>query len=479
MSDCRCKQPCSPCSNNCPDDKITVITSTIDSWDIASVSILAPEDCNTNCCWKSCSDNCWINIQSTNDCLVVDTSECGVIKLTAECPKPTYVKAGDNVTVRDVVPPDDCYIDWWDCWVDGWWEVSALDEKVKACSGDTTPGYLNQKLQEWYWINIDEVGCDGDTNSKLRISIDESALPVCPSIPDIEIIDNSNLINATANGHRITITDADMKAYYAKLVLKENHIISFPTGTLDAWVEKYLWALTPVEWMPTRESWWQLEARNSLRKNLEFFQGTDDDPWYWWIRITKKWLYQVGFSWSAEFSYWVHAFRVQLYKIPQGNFNKRNTIVESRYSWPLGYEPRQPVMWWAWNIRYVSSVSWWSWESAPSVSYSEYHIDYPLIGEKTEVEWQHGIWYSASLWAVMDRVTATGNTIVELDYWDVLCIWLKVNTTITHSWSMMANIPAAFLTGHFALLGIDQGESDNWWEAWFSFYANLIHPILT
>ena len=106
-------------------------------------------------------------------------------------------------------------------------------------------------------------------------------------------------------------------------------------------------------------------------------------------------------------------------------------------------------------------------------------MDYPLIWEKTEVEWQHWIWYSASLWAVMDRVTVTGNTIVELDEWDRLRIWLKMSTSITHSWDMMAKIPAAFLTWHFALLWADAGQSDNGWEAWFSYYANLIHPILS
>ena len=159
MSDCKCTPPCSPCNNNCPDDG-----------EILSVEILDAEDCNTNCCWKKCNDNCGINIQSTNDCLTVDTSECGVVKLTAECPKPTYVKAWDNVTVDEVNPPSDCYSDGWDCWIKGWWKISSTDEKVKACSWDSTPWYLYNKLQEWTWIIIDPVWCDW-SDSKVKISI--------------------------------------------------------------------------------------------------------------------------------------------------------------------------------------------------------------------------------------------------------------------------------------------------------------------
>lgn len=468
MSDCKCKQPCGPCSNNCPDDG-----------EIIESTILDPEDCNTNCCWKKCSDNCWINIQSTNDCLVVDTSECWVIKLTAECPKPTYVKAWNNVTVRDVTPPSDCYIDWWDCDVKGWREISSTDEKVKACSWDSTPWTLIDKLQAGPWIEIDPVGCDW-SNSKVKISIDEDILPDCPEPPDLVIRNRSNIINVTQSwdhDHVVTITDKDAKPYYAKLVLKENHIWSEATWQVWVW-EKYLWEKASVSWVPVRQQGHVIWVENSLRKNLLFYNWTDLDPGYWWIQITKKWLYQVWFSWSVEFSYWVHAFRVQMYRVPKWTFSKRNTIVESRYSWPLGYEPRQPIMGWAWNIRYVSGVSWWWEEWEAQATYSEYHIDYPLIWEMTEVEWEvHLPAYSASLWAVMDRVSATWNSIVELDVWDVVLMWLKMSTSIKHSWSMMANIPASFLTWHLALLWIDEWQSDNWWEAGFSFYVNLIHPL--
>lgn len=471
MSDCKCKHPCNPCNDNCPDDE-----------EITEVELLDADECSGPCGWccsSWCKDNCWINIQSTNECLTVDTSECWVVKLTAECPKPTYVKAWDNIIVEEETPPSDCYSNWWDCWIKWWWKISSTDENVKACDWDTTPWTLIDKLEEGEWINIDPIWCAW-SNSKLRISFDDSILPECPEPPELKIINRSNLINVTQDGeyeHRVTITDANTPYYYAKLVLADNHI--WNEATWQEWVwEQYLWEKAAVNWKPVRQSWWTLDVSASIRKWLIFFEWTDSAPGLWIIEITKKWLYQVWFSWSAEFSYWVHAFRVQLYKIPKADRSKTNTIIESRYSWPLGYEPWQSVIGWAGNIKYVSSVTWWGWESKPDVTTSEYHIDYPLIWEKTEVEWQHWIWYSASLWAVMDRVTVTGNTIVELDEWDRLRIWLKMSTSIMHSWDMMAKIPAAFLTWHFALLWADAGQSDNGWEAWFSYYANLIHPLI-
>ena len=473
MSDCKCKSPCNPCNKNCPDDKITVIRDTIDASEPLEVELLDADECSGpcwGCCSSKCNDNCWINIQSTNECLTVDTSECGVVKLTSHCPP--IVTAWDNVTVE----VEECWQE--NCSLNYIVSAECEDEKVKACSWDTTPGYLYNKLQEWPWILIDPVGCDW-SNSKVKISIDEDILPDCPEPPDLIIDNQSNIINVSQSwdhNHRVLITDKDAKPYYAKLVLRTNHIWSEATWQVWVW-EKYLWEKSSVSFLPVRQQGHVIWVENSLRKNLKFFQWTDVDPWLWWIQITKKWLYQVWFSWSAEFSYWVHAFRVQMYRIPKSDFNKRNTIVESRYSWPLGYEPWQPVMGWAWNIRYVSGVSWGWEEWEAQATYSEYHIDYPLIWEKTEVEWQHWIGYSASLWAVMDRVAVTWNSIVELDVWDVVCMWLKMSTSITHSWSMMANIPAAFLTWHLALLGIEEWQSDNWWEAGFSYYANLIHSL--
>ena len=43
----------------------------------------------------------------------------------------------DNVTIEEVTPPSDCYMDWEDCDIKGGWKVSSTDEKVKKkSSGD-------------------------------------------------------------------------------------------------------------------------------------------------------------------------------------------------------------------------------------------------------------------------------------------------------------------------------------------------------
>lgn len=201
MSDCKCPSPCNPC-NKCPDDG-----------EILDAKLLPADECSGpcgGCCWSKCHDNCWINIQSTNDCLIVDTSDCGVVKLTAECPKPTFVKAWDNVKVKEVFPPDDCFVDGWDCGIKGWREISSTDERVKACFGDTEPWFLDQKIVAWEWIIIDTIGCD-EENSQLEISINPAIIPECPKPPRITIDDNSELIDAKVSWsewHHITITDS-------------------------------------------------------------------------------------------------------------------------------------------------------------------------------------------------------------------------------------------------------------------------------
>lgn len=449
MSDCKCQHPCNPCNNNCPDDG-----------EILQVEILDADDCNTNCCWKKCNDNCWINIQSTNDCLTVDTSECGVIKLTAECPKPTYVTAGSNITVDEVTPPDDCYIDWWDCSVKGWWRINATDEKVKACSGDTTPGTLYDKLQQWTWIKIDKIWCDWESNSKLKISIDEDILPDCPDIPSITVTDNSKLINVTANWHHITVTDEDAKAYYAKLVLAEwnDWIRTLANNS----TQKY--ALFGA-WAPNWET--------VYRKNLTVQS--------WYIKITKKWLYNVWFSGSAECWSWVHAFRVQLYSSADEAASSTKTLIESRYSAPIWDQPFEvPGFPWA-KIHYVSWVSWW-WESSATASYSDYEfkIDAPLWWPATDVEWtqREANWKSASLWSYVSRMPVSWSTIVELDKWDYVWLWVKLSSEVRYSWDLLWKMDD--YVAHFALLC--KNSSRSWWvntwaECWLSFFVDLIHPL--
>ena len=130
---CPCEKPCNPCPN-CSDDE-PIIPS----------EILPDDDCVKWWCWckRWCHDNCGINIQSTNECLTVDTSECGVVKLTSHCPP--VVEAWDNVTV-DVDEED-------------WHTVYTVnadndDElvKVKSC---WNAGHLDDLISVWYWLRKD------------------------------------------------------------------------------------------------------------------------------------------------------------------------------------------------------------------------------------------------------------------------------------------------------------------------------------
>lgn len=431
-------------------------------------------------CWKK-KECCTPNIVADWECITVTEDEDWVIHINTRC-NPEIISSDWTVNV-DV--DRSWSVDVWDL------SVKDSDKKVWACDADKNPWTLDQKL---VWVNGITITPICSDNGKVQIWFDHSTID-CEDkkvavaewcTPDylwnlIQV--QSSRLEKSVNNCRVVIKDKEEPAYYAKLVLADNHVTTFPTWIADErWWEPFLWALSPAFWKPARQSWWTIDVRNSLLRWLKFVDWTASAPWKWWIEITKKWLYQVWFTWSAEFSYWVHAFRVQLYRSPAANHDAYNTIVESRYSWPLGYEPWQAVAWEWGNIKfdYVSNVSWWGWDSVPSVTHSHYekHIDYPLIWEKTEVEWQAWIGYSASIWAILDRVTVTWNTIVECDVWDYLFVWLKVSTSITHSWDMMKNIPAQFLTGHFALLWADVESWDNWPEAWFSYYANLVHPIL-
>lgn len=185
----------------------------------STIGPLLENCCNPCPCWDDCKETNKINIQSTNPkCLNIDTSECGVIKLEPSCPKVTYVGAWANVTIKEVFPPDECYMDGGDCDIKGWWEVSATDEKVKACSWDTTPDYLDKKLEAWHWITITNIGCDWSTNSKLKIDIDENEIDF-PDFPEIKVNNLSNLVTLSVSSdndhpwHVLTIRDKQENTY--------------------------------------------------------------------------------------------------------------------------------------------------------------------------------------------------------------------------------------------------------------------------
>lgn len=269
------------------------------------------ENCCDPCpsCWDGCKNNCPVNIQSTNpDCLRVDTSECWVVKLEPKCPKPTYVTAWDNVTIKEVTPPDDCYIDWGDCWIKGWWEVSATDEKVKACSWDTTPGYLDEKLEAWRWINITKIWCDWGWNASLRISVDEDELGL--EYPPIKVNNHSELVNLVpwwADWHTLTITDKNVNTYDNMCCVWFKSNQDFTNVQIDwnwnseeawfIWIDKWsAWdiftgnhAMATAQWIKILKEgyyrvFWQITIENNIDEDRDKFFF---NLWRWLLRI--KW----------------------------------------------------------------------------------------------------------------------------------------------------------------------------------------------
>lgn len=388
MSDCKCTPPCSPCNNNCPDDG-----------EILSVEILDAEDCNTNCCWKKCNDNCGINIQSTNDCLTVDTSECGVVKLTAECPKPTYVKGWDNVTVSQVFPPDDCYIDWGDCWIKGWWKIDAKDEKVKACSWDSTPWYLNQKLEAWDWITIEPVWCNG-TDSKLKISAHYD----CPEYeyPEIKVNNSSKLISTSygwPEGHTIWISDKENTFY------DNNVCIGFlrnleRTCTIDS----VSWNMDHVDYIYdwSRYTWnWELATKN-------------------WIKIKESWYYRVTWQLTVQFNTWNECYLNLWRWFIKITWNRTIfTLVEGLSTAKHWWYTISPIMYgWNWiktDNMWKISTTWTTSKSIPEWWWTVQFTPQEFVNwqsqSRRQLDWP---------WATYNM-----DCLVDLEAWDIITLWWR------------------------------------------------------
>lgn len=443
---------CCPSCNNCPDN-----------WEITEAHTLPANDCGGGCC-GGCNDKRWCNIVSTNECLDVDTSECGVVKLTAICPP--VVVAWENVTV-DV---EDCDLE--NCSKKYIVNAECEDEKVKACSWDTTPGYLNQKLVAGDWIQISEIGCDWQTDSKLRISVapdvydntDEMVAVSSDCSPwyleDVLVV-NSSYIKAENVWCKLLISDKTPKLQYAKVYLAQDWQSPSIPGMDKGW--KTILANT-----------WD-NPSNFQTELLSWMTVTPQ----WWIKAQRRWLYIIWFSGSIELSYWIHWLRAQLYRT---DTEQRDyyTVIESRYSWPLWIQPYDIKVGWQsiWAISYVSNVSWGSGEDAPSVSRSTFNIDVPLISEQTESGGQAWIWKSQSLWAFVDRVPFWWTTIAILNKWDMLMFWVKANTEVNPDWSLLWRIPSEYKYWQLAVLW-RSWESDYriGGESWVQIFASLLQPL--
>ena len=380
------------------------------------------ENCCDPCpsCWDGCKNTCPVNIQSTNpDCLKVDTSECWVVKLEPTCPKPTYVKAWDNVTIKEVTPPDDCYMGWGDCWIKGWREVSSTDEKVKACPNDTTPWALSEKLQAWTNITITPIGCDWSTNSKLKISVSK-AIPDEVEIPVVTVDDSgSKLISATVSWddeHHIVITDKTATTYdnmcCVGFVSTQKYDIGINSWgnannlTLERNWSIYTWNPNMAKslWIKILENWyyrvfWQLTVQNNgwMDENTFFFNlwrwvlyiNALDHPrpnlgreiilstakhWAYGRQVILRWKDDIDISDGWEISSWSgEGQTVSWFDWPWMTFNMDCYV--DLYKWDvltLGYRPQSDIPWarWnAWSFRFVwqddssteyQALFWWT-----------------------------------------------------------------------------------------------------------------------
>lgn len=287
------------------------------------------ENCCDPCpsCWDGCKNTCSINIESTNpECLKVDTSECWVIKLEPKCPKVTYVEGWKNITIEEVIPPDECYADWGDCDIKGGWKINSTDEKVKACSWDTTPGYLSEKLEEWTWIIIEPEWCDGGNNAKIRISINPEVLPDIPDIPPIVVNNNSDLVTLSVSWwdkHTLTIADKQETTYDNMCCVGFKFNQDWSIDIDDKWnsvepTDVYPWNLctwnpemATSKWIKILADWhywvfWQLTVENNTSSANTFFnlwRWLLKIDWHYWERYVstaKHWAYgrQVLLTWK-------------------------------------------------------------------------------------------------------------------------------------------------------------------------------------
>lgn len=431
------------------------------------------EECKE--CWHKCSEctcgwcspcaekkECCVPNIVWGNCIDVTTDSKWVITISTEC-NPEVLSS--DWTVKVTKTHDD--IDHWDL------SINDSDKKVWACDSDKNPWTLDQKL---VWVNGITITPICSDNGKVQIGFDHSTIQ-CEDkkvamaawcTPDYlwnQISVNSRYIQGKVNWCTYTITDKDPPAYYAKLVLAEWHDwIKTDVASSAESTQKYsLW------------NWWAV-WETVYNKNMAIEN--------WRIKITRSWLYNVGFSWSFECWSWIHAFRVQLYST-QAEGSDNNTLIESRYSAPVWTQPFEANNT-ASNISqwpFVTSLWLKSDGTVNQVNTSTpftFRIDNPLWGVATDVEWttEEAQWKSASLWSYISRMPVWNSTIVELKAWDYICIWVKASAEVRYTWDILWRM--ADLSWHIALLC--KNSTRSWWkntwpECWLSFFASLMHPL--
>lgn len=443
MSDCKCQHPCNPCNKNCPDDKITVIRDTIDVSEPLEVELLDADECSGPCwgcwCWGWCKDNCGINIQSTNECLEVDTSECGVVKLTATCPP--VVVAWNNITV-DTEPCDENE----HCSIKYIVNAECEDEKVKACSWDTTPWYLNQKLVAWDWINIESVWCDW-WDAHLVISADN-----CPEFkyPVLELEWSSQLIDLSIwwpHWHTIYYGDRAQQTYYNMVCIwfKNNKDTSVRMD--DVWNAVSITRVDDVSW------WWDMYTWNWEMATSQ------------WILIRESWYYRVFWQLTVENNIWVPAdqYYINLWRAFLRIWrNGQEIYLSTAKHW--AYWRQVLFTWWSgisissdWEIASTWWTFRWSW-TAP-----EWGWTVTVSGSITP-----GAWWGTQTkeWFDWPWMTFNIDAYVDLYRWDIVSLWYRPQSDMEASRNQ---------TAHFRFTWANDSSTEFERVFWWSMlWANLV-----
>lgn len=399
MSDCKCKHPCNPCNDNCPDDE-----------EITEVELLDADECSGpcgGCCTSKCKDNCGINIQSTNECLTVDTSECGVVKITSHCPP--IVTAWDNITV-DV---EECWQD--NCSLNYIVSADCKDEKVKACSGDTTPGFLNQKLEAWDGIVIDEINCWW-WNASLRIGIKDWTIPQIPDIPDVEVNYDWDLLKITQwwdHNHVINISDNTIGSFYDNVVmLGFLHNKDYTSQHID-WDANW-----PARFIETSEAqWWR-----------DMFTGNSALATKDWIKIKQSWHYYIYWQVTVVLNWW-DANRY---------FNLWRALLKLK-RWNKEYLLNTAKHWAYWTF---VAAKWWNWINVAqdwTISINRWTVDVWEWGWTYEVSFQQWSGMQPTSW--FDWPWATLNIWIYLDLkeWDILTLWYRPQSDVPEAKNKSGN----------------------------------------
>lgn len=334
--------------------------------------------CNPCCGDDGCKNKGTVNIVSTNpDCLRVDTSECWVVKLEPTCP--SEVIAWDNVTVETI----ECE-EWASCSKKYKVSANCEDAKVKACPSDTKAWTLTQKLEAWHAITLTLNWCDWETDSKIRIDVDDDKVKV--DIPEIKVINNSNVAMLAVSWddwHTITIYDKEQSTYDNMCCL----------------------------WFESSKDYTDVEtdgSANSKRPRFIWEEGKNWDLFTWnremataqWIKILADWYYRVFWQITVVnninndpyFNLWRWLLRIDWNTTIRPELGNRYLSTAKHWAYA-----RQILLdAWTWidvDNDWVISTGSWQWQT-------EWDFDWP--------------WMTFNI-----------DTLVDLREWDVVTVWYR------------------------------------------------------